>query len=636
MCSERIFIMLASLLAAGCMMMLSCGQARKLSVIRNGDVSAALSIPSDEDFRKVRDGLMNDMKIDSVVAADDGGPLIMNAIKDDVTGEMIAVDVISASTVVARFRNVAERSGKISLEFDITVPGNMIESGWRLKFSPKMKMLGDSTWLAPVYITGKKYRDEQMRGYMRYQAFLNSIITDSLDFVRMDQLEIFIRRHFPGTYAMKNDSSFVPDPVAENFFGVSQRDALVHYTRHGLWQRNERRKGNKDKMFRKYVKDPLIGGDMRLDTVMAGDGGAFVYRYVQEVAARPGLKKIMMSLHGSLYEDGRQVCEMPVPEDLTFYVSSLSTLADMSPRYVMKVIERTVFDNTHAFIDFAQGSFAVDTALTGNAEELRRVRRCIEEAVSREELELDSLKVMASCSPEGGFTANSALALSRAESVRQYFGGLLGEEFAGRVYSGAIPENWEQLARLAYSDSVISETCRKKIFEAADGTDMSGKLQDRIEREISLLPEYRYLREKLYPKLRTVRFDFYLHRKGMLKDTVHTTEVDTVYLSGVMAIKEMDYKKAVELLRPYHDYNTALAYLSAGYNHSALNDLEGIVPSNAAVEYMKAIVFSRLGRKREALESYLKSAEEDPSMVHRANLDPELSEFAGKLLGAGD
>ncbi|MDE7128081.1 MAG: hypothetical protein K2O58_09380, partial [Bacteroidales bacterium] len=150
------------------------------------------------------------------------------------------------------------------------------------------------------------------------------------------------------------------------------------------------------------------------------------------------------------------------------------------------------------------------------------------------------------------------------------------------------------------------------------------------------LPEYRYLREKLYPKLRTVRFDFYLHRKGMLKDTVHTTEVDTVYLSGVMAIKEMDYKKAVELLRPYHDYNTALAYLSAGYNHSALNDLEGIVPSNAAVEYMKAIVFSRLGRKREALESYLKSAEEDPSMVHRANLDPELSEFAGKLLGAGD
>lgn len=646
MCSERIFSQFAVLAAVFCMAMVSCGEVKKLSVIRNGNVAAGLSLPSDEDYLKAREELMTGIRVDSI---DSGGdPLIMNAIKDDVTGEMIATDIISASTVIARFRNVAERFGKISLEFDITVPGNMIDSDWRLKFCPKMRMLGDSTWLEPVYITGKRYREEQMKGYMRYQAFLNSIITDSLDFVKIDQLEIFIRRHFPDTYAMKNDSSFVPDPVAENIFGVSQRDALEHYTRHSLWKRNEKRKGNIDKMFRKYVKDPVTEGNIRLDTVMAGERGTLVYRYVQDVTARPGLKKIEISLHGSLYENGKQICEMPAPENLTFYVSSLSTLADMSPRYIMKVVERIVYDNTHAFIDFAQGSSAIDTMLTGNSEELRRVRKCIEEAVSREDLELDSLKVRASCSPEGGFTGNCALALSRAESVRRYIGEFLCEDFSDRIYSGAIPENWAHLARLACSDSVISDVCRKKIIDAAalagsvsmagngpaEAADRkAGQTLDRIEGEMSLLPEYRYLREKIYPKLRTVRFEFYMHRKGMAKDTIHTTEIDSVYLAGVRAIREMDYKTAVELLRPYHDYNTALAYLSAGYNYSALDDLDRISPETAASAYMKAIVLSRLGRKKEAVESYLKSAEEDPSMVHRANLDPELSELADAVSG---
>ena len=124
-----------------------------------------------------------------------------------------------------------------------------------------------------------------------------------------------------------------------------------------------------------------------------------------------------------------------------------------------------------------------------------------------------------------------------------------------------------------------------------------------------------------------MRFDFYLHRKGMLKDTVQTTELDSVYLAGVEAIREMDYRRAVELLRPYHDYNTALAYLSCGYDHSAFEDLSNIPVPSARTDYLLAVVLSRLGRKDEAVESYKRSVEADPSMAYRANLDPELSEL---------
>ena len=604
----------------------SCASERRLSGIRQGGLRPDLSIPSDADFEKERADLMQRIRVDSVSSESQDGPLIMNAIKDEETGEMVATDIITESRVVARFRNVAERFGKVNIEFDITVPPGMLSSSWKLELLPLMKMPGDSTRLQPVCITGQKYRDDQMRGYRRYARFLASITGDSTDFVRLGQLEVFIRRHFPETYAMKNDSSFVPEPVARNVFGVSQKEALEHYTRHHLLSRNERRKADRDRMFRKFVKDPLATGGLRLDTVIASADGGMIYRYVQQVESRPGLKRISVSLDGNLYEDGEVICTVERPEDIVFYVSSLSALADMTPRYVMKVVERRVYDNTHAFIDFAQGRADLDTLLPGNVAELARIRECVGGIVSREEFELDSLKVTASCSPEGRYAFNSRLSLARAEAMKDFVATMLDKESRQKLKTGCIPENWDQFRRLVDSDTVLARAAKDRILEAA-------ALDDKDAAESGLLasmPEYRYLREKIYPRLRSVRFDFYLHRKGMDRDTVHTTEIDTVYAQGIMALKNLDYKKAVELLRPYHDYNTALAYLSAGYNHSAIKDLE-TVPSSANTDYLMSIALSRLGRLKEARQAYLRCIEREPSMVFRANLDPELAELVGNI-----
>ena len=49
------------------------------------------------------------------------------------------------------------------------------------------------------------------------------------------------------------------------------------------------------------------------------------------------------------------------------------------------------------------------------------------------------------------------------------------------------------------------------------------KNADERENALHVLPAYRYMREKLYPRLRTVRFDFYLLRKGMDKDFIMNT-----------------------------------------------------------------------------------------------------------------
>ena len=616
MCSElRIFMLLLAMISA------SCGPYRRVEDIRNGNVAMALSVADEvEEEEPVKDEVV----IDSIKSTLSDGPLIMKAIKDTETGEMVATDVIRASKVVARFRNVAERAGYVSICFDVTVPQEMASSKWQLKIFPFMRMQNDRYALEPVYITGEQYRKQQLRGYERYRLFLSSIITDPEDFVRIGQLEIFLQRHFPDTYAMKTDSTYISDPVAENLFGVTQRDAFEHYRRNLRWRMNERRKERKDEMFSRYVKDPIPSDGVRLDTVLLMADGDFVYRYTHTFRSRPRLKKVMVSLEGKLYEDGDCIVDLPFPDELTFYISSLSSLTEDLQKYKMFIRQRTVHDHTKALIDFEHGSSEIDTTLGDNASELRRVRECIDDVLAREEYALDSLVIVASCSPEGSFTLNSKLSAARSESVRRYIGQYVPEHWKDSLKASALPENWDHLLLLVENDTVLSRDVRRTI--TARVREMKGG-PDEVEAWMSGLPEYKYLREKVYPKLRNVRFDFHLHRVGMVQDTVVTTELDTMYMNGLQALKDLDYRKAVTLLRPYDDYNSALAFVCADYNHSALDVLDRLDLNDPRVCYLKAMVLARLGQYEEALKYFNLAVAHAPSMEHRANLDPEMYEI---------
>lgn len=614
MCSELKYLVCVILLLG------ACSPYGKLESIRKGEVAMSISVP---DEKPLEDEPAADIVVDSIRNSLAGEPFIMNAIKDTETGEMVATDVIRASTVTARFRNVAERMGYVSIGFDVRVPAVMADSKWQLKLTPRMSVMDEQVDLEPLYITGARYREGQLRGYERYRRFLSTIISDSTVFIKEKLLDIFLRRHFPETYAMKNDSSFVSDPEAETLFGATQTEALQHYTMTLRKRMNENRIRKKDYMFNRYVRDPIIHEGIRLDTVINTISGDFVYRYVHTFRSRPRLRKVIVSMEGSMYEDGRAISEIPMPDDLTFYISSLSTLADETPRYRMIILERVAYDNTKAFLDFAQGSSSVDTTLSDNASELRRIRKCIDDVASRTEYALDSLLIVASCSPEGTWALNRRLSARRAEAVRDYLMDYVPEEWKDSLKTSEIPENWSQLDKLVRNDSTFSEDDRGRLLRIIE----ERKDPDAAERRLASLPQYRYLREKIYPKLRSVSFDFHLHRIGMVKDTIHTMELDSVYLAGVEALKELDYKKAVTLLRPYGDYNSALAYMSADYNHSALDVLKNLDDTDSRVCYLKAVVLSRLGVKEEALKYFRLGVAYDPSLEHRANLDPELFEI---------
>ena len=78
------------------------------------------------------------------------------------------------------------------------------------------------------------------------------------------------------------------------------------------------------------------------------------------------------------------------------------------------------------------------------------------------------------------------------------------------------------------------------------------------------------------------------------------------------------------ILRPYDDYNSALAFMSADYNHSALDVLGRLNDKDPKVCYLMAMVLIRLEQFDQAKRYFELCIAYDPYMRHRANLDPEM------------
>ena len=627
-------VLLAALLLAG------CGPQGKLERLRRQSLAAQMVIADEKELPEIAMG--GEPRRDTMVVEDPDGNavLIMRAVKDE-NGEMVATDVIQAAKITARFRNVAERSGKVDLNFRIIVPEAMQDREWQLRFYPDLFVAEDSLRLDPILITGEGYRKAQLKGYEHYRRFLDSIAADSTHFVDRFQLEMFLRRNLPDIYRYKTDSTAVSEEEFRSHYGITEQQALAHYTNQLVVRRNRRKVSRKDDMFRKYVKVPIVTEGLRLDTVIVSPDGDILYDYVQSIHVRPSLRKATVLLSGDIFEEDRRIYRVPRTDPLTFYISSISGLSDDAVRYKTVVTERRIQANTACYIDFEQGRAEIRKETGHNREEMARIEGNLRSLLQHRDFDLDSIVVTASCSPEGSFEHNRKLSMRRSESVSDYFEAFLRhwrdsvrrssfhiglddtyrEEAPAeiRLLSRNNPENWTMLDALVREDGDLSAKEKEDYERTASVLE-----PDLREQRLQRLPSYRHIRESLYPRLRTVRFDFHLHRKGLQKDTVHTTVVDTAYMRGLQAIRDREYEQAVTLLRPYKDYNTAVAFCALDYNASALEVLEPMERTDKVL-YLLAILYSRRGDDRRAVESYLKACRLNPSFVHRGNLDPEIA-----------
>lgn len=654
----RLFLPAAALLLAVAMAA-SCSVARerkKTKAVKSGTYNVGLNLPKERetDFREIS-FRRDEHEGDTVVVQDVQGNemILMKAVRDEGSGEMVAHEVLDAAMVTARFRNVAERHGKVDLAFEIRVPKEMIDSKWQLRFNPDMFILEDSIRLAPVIITGAAYRDAQLRGYERYQKFLDSIVTDSTKFINMWQLTEWINRNLPQLAKFEHDTSFVSEEEFRSVFGVDEQMAVEHYTDQFAKSRNRRKELSKDIMYRKYVKAPIESDGIRLDSVYT-EGNDFVYQYIQTIETRPRLRKVDIVLSGEIYDLDQLVYAVPNTDKLTFYISSLSAFADETPRYLTKVIGRKVEANSSCYIEFEQGRDVIREDLGENYAEISRIKANIRDVLRNESFDLDSVTLGAFASPEGSVSANGALSERRAAAASRFFKSYtdkaadslrreegfyvtVGDSDGGHVERGSgvrsgIPfksrslgENWPRLDVLVDTDPKLTVDDKEKYF------DYKERYSDFDQREKAMSGEswYGYVRENLYPRTRIVSVDFHLHRRGMVKDTIHTTVIDSVYMEGVQLLKDRDFEEALKRLSTYHDYNTAIAYVALDRNVSAMKILRDL-PQEPQVLYMEALVESRWGHDQEAVNNYIAACRLDRKYIARGNLDPEISALVKK------
>jgi hypothetical protein len=109
---------LVPILVAGLLLaIVACGPSRRLQTVRREQLGATLSL-SRKELEEERHVIARATR-DTIRVTDALGSrmYLMKAQRDSASGEMVATDVLDAAVVTARFRNVAERHGRVDLRF---------------------------------------------------------------------------------------------------------------------------------------------------------------------------------------------------------------------------------------------------------------------------------------------------------------------------------------------------------------------------------------------------------------------------------------------------------------------------------------------------------------------------------------
>ena len=375
-----------------------------------------------------------------------------------------------------------------------------------------------------------------------------------------------------------------------------------------------------ERAFARFVKYPYSEGS-RLDSIVQHPGHISYY-YSQEVPTDETSKTMLVTLQGWVMALDESYYKLPPSDTLTYHVSSMLSFADTTTRYKIKIIEKYATVQDRNYIQFRLNDTHVLDSLGRNAAELDKIRTRMAGLIGQREFFVDSIVLTASASPEGRYARNSTLAQGRAHALKGYLRKCIGPQVDTLMQIRWIAEDWHELTTRIRSDENLQH--RAEILKLID-TDSDPDRRERTIRE--LYPQdYQYLKESVYPSLRAVTMRYDLRRVGMVKDTIHTREVDPAYMRGINLLQKRKYAKALYILNDYRDRNTVITLLSLGYDAQALEMLNGLERSHTT-EYLKAVACARLGRKTEGREHFLKACELDERMLFRGNLDPEIAEL---------
>ena len=615
--------------------------------------------------------------------------IVTEATKDSVTGEYITQMELSEITVMAKSKQVAERNGKINLDFIVTVPGELISNKWQVQLTPVAYKPADTLYLDRIFLSGADFAKMQKKGYMRYQAFMNSIIPDSLylqklfdekgykkalaeleeEYFQAWKHEVIskerwidwsdkanarfalfnyrmernrqaiagynsILEYLPAYYLRREmDGKYIPSKwkvFAEGNYKIRTRnitpeDSVSITRRFTDYAKMAENQKRKEQAGEMYEKYVRFPYEAARLDTVIKEGDNFVYYYKQELPATENTKKIDLTLDGQILSKDETKTQLPPSDTITYFISSMVQFLDRSPRYKKKIITRKDEVNLRAYVTYKSGSTEFSEDIGDNRAEIDKVFETIHGINYTGEFLIDSIRMTATSSPEGSADMNLFLSRGRALALKRY---LARRSDDREGVDTLFRPRWtgEDWNRL-HELVLADDSLENKAYLLR----IMKETDNPDSREYSLRKypaDYKRIREKHYPLLRGVEFKFHLHRRNMLQDTVVMPVIDTTYMQAVKMIEDRQYRQALAILDVSYpdDYNTAVCLMSLGYDKRALEIMAG-QPDTSDRNYLLAILYSRLKREEEALKMYVKSCDQDASKIWRGRLDPEINKL---------
>ena len=615
--------------------------------------------------------------------------IVTEATKDSVTGEYITQMELSEITVVAKSKQVAERNGKINLDFIVTVPGELISNKWQVQLTPVAYKSADTLYLDRIFLSGADFAKMQRKGYMRYQAFMNSIIPDSLYLqklfdekgyrkalaeleeeyfqawkheviskerwidwsdkanarfalfnYRMERnkqaiagynsiLEYLpayrLRREMDGKYIPSKWKIFAEGNYKIRTRNITPEDSASITRRFTDYAKMAENRKRKEQAGEMYEKYVRFPYEAARLDTVIKEGDNFVYYYKQELPATENTKKIDLTLDGQILSKDETKTQLPPSDTITYFISSMVQFLDRSPRYKKKIITRKDEVNLRAYVTYTSGATEFSEDIGDNRAEIDKVFETIHGINYTGEFLIDSIRMTATSSPEGSADMNLFLSKGRALALKKYLA-LRSDDREG--VDTLFRPRWigEDWNRL-HELVLADDSLENKAYLLRIMKETDNP--DNREYALRKYPaDYMRIRGKHYPLLRGVEFKFHLHRRNMLQDTIVMPVIDTTYMQAVKMIEDRQYRQALAILDVSYpdDYNTAVCLMSLGYDKRALEIMTEQADTSDR-NYLLAILYSRLKREEDALKMYVKSCDQDASKIWRGKLDPEINKL---------
>lgn len=247
---------------------------------------------------------------------------------DEKTGEQLLTVGLQEVKITARFKTVAERSGRVRIAFKVQVPPELQNDNWELYLTPV-----SSVQLPGIAIAGENFLSKQNRQYDYYRELRRVILpeNDLGEFLNRKELEKALARHNRQTLRQAKLSYRTTLKTSPYQLRSGEDTALFisKFMNKAKVNRNEYFKRVLAEKFRHIVTLPRRDSLQSLLTARPGE--SLEYTYTAEIPATDATGRIGIALRGEIRTLNGDTYPARISDSLSFVVSSLRSFIEEIP-----------------------------------------------------------------------------------------------------------------------------------------------------------------------------------------------------------------------------------------------------------------------------------------------------------------